>query len=870
MPQYRFDIDANTKKAEQNINDLLSLLGRVDKAAGNASKVDNQKNDNKTLELLNDYKKLESSYKNIADSAKKFEQSPNFSGKTTDFQHLNSELDKSSGLLAKVSRGINSLGAGGGNNLKEYVRETENMKLNLGDNVKLTQQLQRIKSRARRVGNQQDRISAKVSSTGYMSLRDWGTYTRNQAELKNLPKQQENINGIIHDKQDEYNSLQKRIVSGLNTEGKPMDINELNDVHKQMNDITKLLHKARDANTAIDAAQDTGATTDMTIASGLKFIGSKAALPLMFLGIGKQLFSAFKNAVKEGSQINQSTGEQALNMGNISGHASDSEMRGRVQGIMWNNGLGYTTQQGLDYMSLAQQSRSYNPDKHKDQANGEWSSRVTNALEEGGRSAGVSDKTWKNAATAMVESGAPVTDASVKQLTHTIAGENMRSGNPGNAESNANIVTSVIQGLTRSGTLNTQGINTAAATTAIMSRSSKLFSGQQGEENINNFNQGFLNAGSGKDDALLYMKIQSNPARYGGGARGLLNAQEDLNKGLSDIDNVGSVRDIVRRLGSSGLQGQATAALFLEQHFGWKAEAADKVSQDMLSGKYSDSQIQKEMKKVDKEGKQQAAKNLAAYQNSDQATYNTQQAQGDALKSATAGITKWWRDAKNNVGHFFGSAGNNIGKFFGNIRPIGTTNLGGGILGTTNVHASSSLTKAEKEKDRKNRIKGFKASGKTSAGTISEKEKEASRTKAYLNTRDEEKNLRNEKDNIDLRESQLKEFSRLLKDERNLSGSHGAGKAGTVGKSSLSSSKSKSKKSASSKAKNKPRGSTKKTRASKSSKKTVSKNLTNKNNITINMPASSGNPAPIGAINQAGQRVGETIGRLSHDYMKGD
>ncbi len=98
----------------------------------------------------------------------------------------------------------------------------------------------------------------------------------------------------------------------------------------------------------------------------------------------------------------------------------------------------------------------------------------------------------------------------------------------------------------------------------------------------------------------------------------------------------------------------------------------------MLSGKYSDSQIQKEMKRVDKEGKQQAAKNLAAYQNSDQATYNTQQAQGDALKSATAGITKWWRDAKNNVGHFFGSAGNNIGKFFGNIRPIGTTSLGGG------------------------------------------------------------------------------------------------------------------------------------------------------------------------------------------------
>lgn len=882
MSQYTFDVDANTKKAEQNIKDLLSLLGRVDKASKNSTKVDNFKNDNKTLELLQDFKRMESTYKDLSKSAQSYEKSPDFSGKTTDFQHLNSELEKTSTILSKVSQGINSLGAGGGGNFKEYTKETEQLKTNLGENAKLIQELQRIKSRYRRIGNQQDRIGSKVTSTGYMSMRDLGTYSRNKSQLQNAPADQDNLNGIIHMKQDQYNQLRNQTISGLNTNGKPMSTDELNDLHGQMTDLSKVLRKARDANTAIDAAQDTSAGSDMALATGLKAIGSKAALPLALYSLAKKGIEFVAKDIQQGNQINQSTGEQALNMGNISGHASDGEMRGRVQNLMRANGLGYTTQEGLDYYALVQQTRSYDRNKNRD-INGYRSIDMTNALEQGGRASGVSNETWKNTASAAVESGAIVSEKSINHLSDVIAGENVRSKNSGNSESNAKIITDVVQQLTRSGTVNMNGITNVAAVASLLSRSSKMFSGKQGEQNVASFNQGFLNAGSGQDDPLLYMKIQSNPAKYGN-PRGYLNAQEDLNKGISSPENIGMIRNYVQMASRSGIQGQALAAIMMEKHFGWSASTADKISSDMLDDKISPDKIREEIKHIDKNGNLQVKKNKQSYQNSQQATLNSEKAQREARQSKASGASKWFTDIKNNVGNFFNSIGkavsvtpsssistpnfpagsssvspgaigmdNNSIMNFAPTKPKSSGATGGGIFGTTNVHAAT-LSKKEIAEERKGNFKLPK-----SAKTISDKEKTYSRSKAYLNTRNEEKNLRDEKDNISRRAEELKDFERLLKEEHNQSKSSGSGKAGTVGKSSLKEN-----------AKKKPKGSTSKPKSSK--KKTTNNSLHNTNNITVNMPATAGAPGAMGQ--EIGTRIAsmmeQSMRRLSNDYVQGD
>ena len=142
----------------------------------------------------------------------------------------------------------------------------------------------------------------------------------------------------------------------------------------------------------------------MALATGLRAIGSKAALPLAIIGAVKKGIEFVAKDVQQGKQINQATGEQALNMGDISGHVSDGEMRGRVQNLMRMNGMGYKTQEGLDYYALAQQSRSYDRNAKRD-VFGYRTLNMTNALEVGGRSSGVTDNTWKNTASAAGDRG---------------------------------------------------------------------------------------------------------------------------------------------------------------------------------------------------------------------------------------------------------------------------------------------------------------------------------------------------------------------------------------------------------------------------------------------------------------------------------
>lgn len=898
MSQYRFDVDANTKKAEQNIKELLGLLGKVDKASSNSSKVDNYRNDAKTLDLLNDYKKLESAYKNMSSSAQEYQKSSDFKGNDTSFQRLNNALGNTSSLLSKVSQGINSLGQGGGGSLKQHARDAEILKTNLGDAAKTMQILQREKAYVRRIGNQQERIAAKVESTGYMSYSNLGTYTRNQAQIKSMDSLHETINGLIHQQQDQYEKLRNSVVSGLNTDGKPMSKEELDSAHEQMGDIGKVLHKARDLNTTIEATQDSGTMADAAVSGGLKMIGSKATSALIGLEVAKQIGKTILNSIKEGEKTNSSTGEEALNIGNVSGHMSDQAVRGNVQNIMWRNGLGYNTQQGLDYLSLAQQRKNFGYGS----GNAE-SERMVNAFEYGGRSSGISDKSWQTVATAAMDSGGILSDRDIYRLSHTLAGENNRSGNSGNAEQNAKIITSTIQQLSRTTALTGSGIQNIAAVQAALGRSDSSFTGKRLDNVMSGLNQGFQNAATGKDPSLMYSIIASNPNEYGGLA-GYVRAQVQASEGTANLQNVNVMRNYARRLAkNAGENGEAQATLFMEQHFGLSPKDAQKFVEHSQDDSYSLETLQKEVNKQRKSGKRQTRRNYRNYRNSEQAGYNTRQAQGEAINSGAAGMTKWFRDVTNNLGKGFNDIWQGISHPFDpskagkastimNIDPLTslginpvtgaiknflsfTTLLGsaGKLLQGREVKAAT-ISKNDKSYVSKKKTGKHSASGKSkksvsnsgnhsSSKTIAEKEQEQSRSKKFLNTREEEKNLVTEKNNIDLRESTLSTFSRLLKEEKGLSKNGGLGRAGTVGNGKHnkgnSDEEAKKKKGSASSASEPHKSTTTK-------KKSNNKSVHNTNNININMPATNGTPAAIG--NEIGTRVATKIAQYSQDLVR--
>lgn len=930
MPEYRFDVDANIKKAQQNINELMSLMGRLDKATQSAGKTDQFKNDDKALDLLQTYKKLSSEYEKLAASAQKYEQSSSFEGKTTDFQKLDTILQHMSGTVTKVAQGINELGSGTGGGLGQYAKDAERVKTTLGDNVKLIKEIKREEARARRLGNQQDRISYRASTTGYLSLRDLAKYKQNQKQIENLSNDTIRNNGMIHDFQNRYSVLQEQNRSGLNTDGNPLSADDLNKNHTEMRDIDKVLKTLRSSNTTIESTQETAASGDSLLAGASPLIGGEATLMLagakLATGVVKGAIDGFKNAVREGDKVNMSTGEQALNQGNVSGHVTDSDMRGRVQNIMWQNGLGYKTQDGLDYYALAQQSRLYKADDRTGKSD-KLATNMTNAFEVGGRATGISDKSWRNTATVALNSGGIFTDKDIDRLSATIAGENVRSGNSGDAEGNARTITTAIQQLSRSTSLTPNGIGYLSATTAMLSRSSKAFSGERGERNINNIDQGFQNGATGSDKALLYMMISSNPSKYGG-PNGMVRAQETLAKGLADPENINMVQNQVKRLGASGSQGKGVATLMLEQHFGLAPKDASTLAGDMLSGKYSTGALVKEARTIQKRGKTQTNRNLTNYKRSDQASRNTQEAQGEAINSQASGMVKWFRDIKNGIGQGMHGVGTWVGKqgstltapftggkmydLFGNemlpsrasIEKKHSAEGDKGAFGASTVHAAT-LSKKEIEKDKShNRLttkshKTHSSSKKsttttttthdkrtptkkkpaskipahsrmqTSGATLDKKAQDEAKTKAYLNVRNEEKNLRTEKDNIDKRNASIRNFEKALKEEKNGIKSGSSGKAGTVGKKGLDTKKDAAKKSA-------PKTNSFKGLADffngmSGKKKTTSskgggKKLSNHNNITFNISSAAGK---IGSdIGKQADLIGKKIAEYSRDITR--
>lgn len=877
MSQYRFDVDANTKKAEKNINDLFKLLGQLDKAENKAGKIDDFANDNNVLDLLDNYKQLEGQYRNLSTAAQNYEHSSNFKGKTDDFQHFNDKLNKSADLLKQIGTGINSLGSSGGGSFKQYVKDTEQAKNNMGDMQKEMILLQRQNTRFRNLGNRMDRLSSRAVDSGYMSFRDLSSYTRDQAQVKKIPQVIDYNNGRLKDYQNQYSSIKEQIKSGLNTEGNRVTSDDLKSMHSQLRDLERVMKKTRSNNTMLEATKETGESADASLMSAAPLIASSpsklAAAVLVAIKAGGALIRQASKDVEAGNVNNKNTGEEALNIGNVQGHVSDNTMRNRVQLLMRNNKLGYNTQEGLDYYSLAQQSRSFSAGHTPNNT----VIGMTTALEEGGRSTGIAKQSWDSAVNAAMQAGGIFTDKDINRLSATIAGENMRSGNSGATEDNAKIITSAIQQLSRSTTLNQNGISYIGATASLMSRSSKLFSGEQGQAAISGLNDGFLNAASNKNDALLYLKIQSNPQRFGG-ITGKVNAQKELSQGLSNPDNMGFVQNTVNQL------GEGAGTLFLEQQFGYDVNQANTMAKHMLDKRYSRSKLIAEAEKNEKAGNKQTQQNLNAYRNSNQSTYNQTGAQREARQSSMSSSLKWAQDAKNTVGNgineagrwvgdrandvgkFVGGIGNNVGNFFGGIgRNIGNffggaggKASGSGLLGTQTVHAATI--------SKKDNVTKYKHKAKTTTGkTIDSKRQAESQTKSYLNTRNQEKNLRTERNNIDARKETISSFSRLLKEEKG-----GAKGTGTIGNGKISidgsdvNTKDDSKKK---KATKKPTGSDKKVKSGGSGG--ISKSLKNTNNITVNIP--NGNTASARAMgDEVGARVAQAIERQSKVWIQGD
>lgn len=655
------NVTADTRQAKQNLNSLYSVLSDINKLEEKASKSAGVVSENSQLNILNNYKQALDNFQSSMQQKEQYLSSGRRGragrrnrykrSQTREYQEWNNALSQTGSALDAVATRINKISTANvraNSSYKDYVNTVRNSESTLSEVQQRQYSYKDRITEARSVTRNQREVTRRAADSSYMSYKDYQKYQANNKIIdsyKNLEsgRLEQDIADTQAQLQIKQRGLQQAKESGNVDEDTQRRVNQY---HKEINELEKLLESQKKYQYVLDAAISRNEIHKQAINSVKPTIGAErgSLQDIMQNRMGANIshivgtaFSTIRNFAKGGLNTNLSTGIQALNAGNLSGHVSSEILRERLQDQVQRNHLGYSSQEALNFYSLASQRAGYNGNSARSR---ETTTGMTRAFEQGGRYSGVNSDTYSSVATAAMTSGGLLTTGDVQKLGEIIAGENMRSGDKGDSEGNAKIIANAITQVSQSSTLGMQGINTMSATTAMLSRLGKSFQGQNGQQAISNINNGFQQAASGSNQGLLYMKIQSNPQKYGG-VQGYLKAQESLAKGLGDPSNIEMTRDYVQRLGQSGSAGKAMAAEVLQKQFGITPQQSDKLATDMISGHLSNADIAKEAKRMDKAGKQTSRRNASSYQNDQISTLKSTQSGKERQESQMNDKMTW-------------------------------------------------------------------------------------------------------------------------------------------------------------------------------------------------------------------------------------
>lgn len=318
--------------------------------------------------------------------------------------------------------------------------------------------------------------------------------------------------------------------------------------------------------------------------------------------------NTFSSAYSQGNSINLATGDQALQFSNLSNRSGSTAIRNGIIDNVTNSGLGFGIQDSQNYYAMATSGAGFNGDNQN-------SLSMMRAYEQGARSSGASTEQYNafmQSATQGTGTDGIFSTSDIDKLTKAIAGENVRSGNAGNPNQNLQTVTTVLNQIMNTRALSTNQELTATATTGMFSQMGRDFQGQAGQNFATSIQSGFTSASQGNNSQLALMKVMSDPNKYGGVA-GYQRAQESLELGVADPSNISMLRNYTNNLSASGSGGTAIAAQLVKQLFpGVGAKESREFVQHMQAG-YSTSDLQKEIEKDQKAGKETASKNYDSY-----------------------------------------------------------------------------------------------------------------------------------------------------------------------------------------------------------------------------------------------------------------
>lgn len=329
-----------------------------------------------------------------------------------------------------------------------------------------------------------------------------------------------------------------------------------------------------------------------------------------------------------GQQVDLATGQQALQIGYLTGNRNDSELRKAYQGNSAK--YGYSNQETLGFYQQAIRSGGNVSQSEADK-------RVANIMS-AGRDSNLSSSTYNGLVTALAGGNTLNKSSDIKDIVKTVIAANAMSGNKGNYEQNTQTLTNLLAQLSSNGSVSKEQTKNLANTTSYLSSTSKEFQGDSGANAAKTMNSAYLSASQGKNPALLYTIMRQQRLT---GASGILQARLIAQKGVSSPKTIEALQSMFGNEAKNGKDGHAMATVGIQNITNLSASQADALATDIGEGKLTPEQISKHLEELDKKKKKTPK---SKYNKSVYGSITKKNAKTENNKTGVQDSTNWLTD----------------------------------------------------------------------------------------------------------------------------------------------------------------------------------------------------------------------------------
>ena len=356
---------------------------------------------------------------------------------------------------------------------EQRYQQATNRSSDYGSSSSIRDSINRLNNQLKNVNNANRNINAiaeRTQNRGHLTYADSrGLAGSSNVVEKARSSMTEDSNGKPGDLLKEFNTAaakrneledqyKKLITSNASKE-------QVDDTRRQIEEINKLVSTYDKLNAAVNTANSNASTANKE-AAGYAVDPQRGSLAYNIqqraYSIGANLIGAATSPIKSmyqtGFQVNQSTGAQALQVGQLIGGLSDTAIRKSAQNISLRGRYGYDTQSGLDFYSDAIQRRG--------------SVMGSN----------LSDSTYKNLVSTLSGAGSLGNKDDIKSIVSTVMAANQMSGNAGNYEQNTNTLTNLIGQIASNRQVTTTDAKNTAKDVSLLQSGNSALQGTAGAE----------------------------------------------------------------------------------------------------------------------------------------------------------------------------------------------------------------------------------------------------------------------------------------------------------------------------------------------------------------------------------------------------